>query len=368
MDAGAIIVIGEGADAAAADFGLDGVEHRRPADFEHLARKGVAQAIQFEWPGRKGDLHQVFILLGLVDALPVEQTQPERAIIAEQFLPVIGQPVPDFLDRWRRIIGHDAQVAFARHGAVDAVAAIERQAVGRGLHILPAIGHLRLAEPQPDALGLVEEDVGIGVAQLAETLPALATTLVADGGREIRLQIERYAIRDIALQDEADPAQGKAALVGNATVMDRAQARNPGRRAIVAGQEGVVAHLGIAAQRQAIIPVFLGLCGRVGIDRVGAGCRKARHLRRRGRVGRNRRRGGGGRGRRGRLTGGQGGGKGLHLGLQLIDLALQLLDCLRLRGLGHQRQQADRQTHADMSRLFHSLVPCSTRAPAMAVQ
>src|SRR3546814_12731106 len=56
---------------------------------------------------------------------------------------------------------HDAKVAFAGHRAVYRVAAIKRQAVGGGLHVLPAEGHLGLAEAQAKILPLVEEDVRI---------------------------------------------------------------------------------------------------------------------------------------------------------------------------------------------------------------
>src|SRR3546814_7181180 len=63
--------------------------------------------------------------------------------------------------RRRRVIAHDAKVAFAGHRAVYRVAAIKRQAVGGGLHVLPAEGHLGLAEAQAKILPLVEEDVRI---------------------------------------------------------------------------------------------------------------------------------------------------------------------------------------------------------------
>src|SRR3546814_20304875 len=103
------------------------------------------------------------------------------------------QPVPYLLHRRRRVIAHDAKVAFAGHRAVYRVAAIKRQAVGGGLHVLPAEGHLGLAEAQAKILPLVEEDVRIGVPQLGESLPPLASRLIVHRRCEIGLKIERAA-------------------------------------------------------------------------------------------------------------------------------------------------------------------------------
>jgi len=124
VQANAVVLVGDRTDAAAAQFGLDVVHHGRSTKFDDLVAN-------LERPCRQRYLHQAAILFRLVDALPVEHTDAESAVITEQFLPVIGQIIPDFLNRRRGVIGDHTQIPFTRNRAVDRVAAVQCQPVGR---------------------------------------------------------------------------------------------------------------------------------------------------------------------------------------------------------------------------------------------
>ena len=224
MDDEAVIAIVDRADPAAAQFGPETVEHRRAANLQYLPPEQRPQPVERKGPGGHGDLHQIVGALGSIGALPIVERHPEGAVIAEQLLLVLGQPVPDRLDRGGGIIGIDPDIALAGNPAVDRIRPVERHPVGRGLQILPAERHLGLAETQAQATLGINEPVDIDVTQLAEILAPLGTGLVIHRRAEIMLEIELQPVGDIALQHQSRPTQQEAAILVDRAVMDRAQA------------------------------------------------------------------------------------------------------------------------------------------------
>ena len=128
----------------------------------------------------------VFVEAGY--ALPVVDTDPEDTVVARSLQALVEHFLVEILRALRCPIIEDAHATLAIDRAIDGIGAIEGQAIGTRLHIVPAERHLREPEPEPVDLVFGKVDVAITVAELREIGHSI--TRSGHAGGEVRLDIE----------------------------------------------------------------------------------------------------------------------------------------------------------------------------------
>ncbi len=203
---------------------------------------------------RVGGVHHrvhAVVTLGAVGALAVVHTGTDHAVVARPLQSRLDQVLEAALGHGGAVIEHRTDIAFVAQAGVQCIGAIQREPVLAGLQIFPAVRHFRLTHTHAVFALLVEEDIGVGVAQLRK---------VGGGGAsgragKIRLEIQRHMLVEIATQHQARTADAQALVVADKAVARRAQVLR------IAADALVVTDLGVAAQAEFVVPLLAGVAG-----------------------------------------------------------------------------------------------------------
>ena len=145
-------------------------EHRVFAGVGLDAELDDLAVVEEERIGEAGDDVQVVILLDERASLAVVGADAEHAVIVGAFEPLVVDPGENLLGGLGRPVIEETEIAFIAGGAIERVVAVQRQAVGAGLHVLPAVGNLRLAGAEAVHLVRREVDIAVPVADLGEVV------------------------------------------------------------------------------------------------------------------------------------------------------------------------------------------------------
>ena len=230
-----------------------------------------------ELVGRVEPHHEVHVVV-LIErrvALAVVAADAEDAVVTRALEPLVEHILIEILGILGRPVVEDTQATFALRG-IDEVSTVEGQTIGAGLHVVPAVRHLRLADA--DTVHLVGGDVAVGVAVTELSVVDRSRIAHAREARgEVGLDVHVEAVADVTGENQTDAAEEKVVVRPHRLVTGRIGAG----LVLVVPERAVDPHLGVTADVNLLIPLFFAgvvtAAFRLLVDRLDGGILNTGH-------------------------------------------------------------------------------------------